>query len=52
LHGEVEKAVKEMRDGKAAGNDDDPRDVLRLLGEDVIKVRQLINNIWNWRVAL
>jgi len=40
-----------MRDKKATG-DDMPGDVLRLLGEDGLKlVIQLINNMWNRRVA-
>jgi hypothetical protein len=34
----VEKAVKEMRDKKATGDDDVPGDVLKLLGEDDIKL--------------
>jgi hypothetical protein len=33
LHGEVEKAVKEMRDKKAVGDDDVPAAVLKMLGE-------------------
>jgi hypothetical protein len=42
----VEKAVKEMRDKKATGDDNVPLDVLRLLGEDGLKLMiQLINNI-------
>ena len=40
-----------MRDKKATG-DDRPGDVLSLLGEDGLKLMfQLINNMWNWRVA-
>jgi hypothetical protein len=43
----VEKAIKEMRDKKAIGDDDVPGDVLKLLGEDVLRlVTQLINNIY------
>ncbi|PNF17035.1 hypothetical protein B7P43_G00839, partial [Cryptotermes secundus] len=34
LQSEVEKAIKEMRKGKATGDDDVPGDVLKLLGED------------------
>jgi hypothetical protein len=42
----VETAIKEMRDKKATGDDDVPGDVLRLLGEDSLRiVAQLINNI-------
>jgi hypothetical protein len=34
LQSEVEKAINEMRDKKATGDDDVPGDVLKLLGED------------------
>ena len=35
LHSEVGKAIKEMKDKMATGDDDDvPGDVLKLLGED------------------
>jgi hypothetical protein len=34
----VEKAIKEMRDKKATGNDDVSGDVLKLLGEDGLKL--------------
>ena len=33
LQGEVEKAIKEMRNKKATGDDDVPGDVLKLLGK-------------------
>ena len=33
LRCEVEKAIKEMRNGKATGDNDVPGDVLKLLGE-------------------
>ena len=33
LQSEVEKAIKEMRNKKATGDDDVPGDVLKLLGE-------------------
>jgi len=33
LQNEVEKAIKEMRNKKATGDDDVPGDVLKLLGE-------------------
>jgi hypothetical protein len=35
-----------MRDKKATGNDDMPGDVLNLLGEDGLKMTQLISNIY------
>ena len=38
LHREVVKAIKEMKDKKAIGNDDVPGDVLKLLGEDGLKI--------------
>jgi hypothetical protein len=42
----VEKAIKEMGDKKATG-DDVPGDVLKLLGEDGLKLMiQLINSIY------
>jgi hypothetical protein len=41
----VEKAIKEMRDKKAAGDDDVPVEALKLLGEDGLNLMtQLINN--------
>jgi hypothetical protein len=43
----VEKAFKEMRDKKATGDDDVPWDVLKLLGEDSLRImKQLIKNIY------
>jgi hypothetical protein len=43
----VEKAIKEMRDKKATGDDDVPGDVLNLLGEDGLRLMtQLINIIY------
>jgi hypothetical protein len=43
----VEKAIKEMRDKKATGDDGVPGDVLKLLGEDGLKLMtQLINSIY------
>jgi hypothetical protein len=43
----VEKAIKEMRDKKATGDDDVPGDVLQLLGEDGLRLMtQLINSIY------
>jgi hypothetical protein len=47
LHSEVEKAIKEMRDKKATGDDDIPVEVLKLLGEDGLNLMtQLINNVY------
>ena len=34
----MEKAIKEMRNKKATGDDDVPGDVLKLLGEDGLKI--------------
>jgi hypothetical protein len=34
----VEKAIKEMRNKKATGDDDVPADVLKLLGEGGLKI--------------
>jgi hypothetical protein len=43
----VEKATKEMRDKKATGDDDVPGDVLKLLGEDGLRLMtQLINSMY------
>jgi hypothetical protein len=43
----VEKAIKEMRDKKATGDDDVPGDVLKLLGEDALRIMiYLISNIY------
>ena len=38
LQSEVEKAIKEIRNIKATGDDDVPGDVLKLLGEDGLKI--------------
>ena len=38
LQSEVEKAIKEMRNRKATGDDDIPGDVLKLLGEGDLKI--------------
>jgi hypothetical protein len=47
LPSEVEKAMKDMKDKKATGGDDVPGDVLKLLGEDGLKLMtQLINSIY------
>jgi len=46
LQSEEEKAVKEMRNRKATGDDDVPGDVLKLLGEGGLKIlTKLINTI-------
>jgi len=46
LRSEVEKAIKEMRNKKATGDDDVPGDVLKLLGEGGLKImKKLINTI-------
>jgi hypothetical protein len=43
----VEKAIKEMRNKKAAGDDDVPGDVLKLFGEGGLKImKKLINIIY------
>jgi hypothetical protein len=43
----VEKAIKEMRDKKATGDDGVPGDVLKLLGEDGVRLMtQMINSIY------
>ena len=43
----MEKAIKEMRNKKATGHDDVPRDVLKLLGEGGLKIlTKLINTIY------
>jgi len=47
LQSEVEKAIKEMRNKKATGDDDVPADVLKLLGDDGLKIMtKLINTIY------
>jgi hypothetical protein len=47
LQSEVEKAIKEMRNKKATGDDDVPGDVLKLLGEGGLKImKKLINTIY------
>jgi len=47
LQSEVEKTIKEMRNRKATGDDDVPRDVLKLLGEGGLKIlTKLINTIY------
>jgi len=38
LQSEVEKAIKDMRNNKATGDDDIPGDVLKLLGEGGLKI--------------
>jgi len=47
LESEVKKAIKEMRNKKATGDDDVPGDVLKLLGEGGMKIiKKLINTIY------
>ena len=47
LQSELEKAIKEMRNKKATGDDDVPGDVLKLLGEGGLKIlTKLINTIY------
>ena len=47
LQGEVEKAIKEMRNRKATGDDDVPGDELKLLGEGGLKIlTKLINTTY------
>ena len=47
MQSEVEKAIKEMRNKKATGDDDVPGDVLKLLGEGGLKIMmKLINTIY------
>jgi hypothetical protein len=48
LHSEVEKAIKEMRNKKATGDDDVPGVVLKLMGEGGLKIMtKLINTIYD-----
>jgi len=47
LQSEVEKAIKEMRNKKATGDDDVLGDVLKLMGEGGLKImKKLINTIY------
>jgi len=47
LQSKVEKAIKEMRNKKATGDDVIPGDVLKLLGEGGLKImKKLINTIY------
>ena len=47
LQSEVEKSIKEMKNKKVTGDDDVPGDVLKLLGEDGLKIMmKLINTIY------
>jgi len=47
LQSDVEKAIKEIRNKKATGDDDVPGDVLKLLGECGLKIMtKLINTIY------
>jgi hypothetical protein len=52
LQSEVEKAIKEMRDKKATGDDDLPGDVLKFLGEGgLTNDTDDQQHVCNWRVA-
>ena len=47
MQSEVEKAIKKMRNKKTTGDDDVPGDVLKLLGEGILKIMtKLINTIY------
>jgi hypothetical protein len=47
LCSEVEKAIKEMRDKRATGDDDVPMEALKLLGDDGLNLlTQLVNNTY------
>jgi hypothetical protein len=45
LQSEVEKAIQELRNKKATGDDDVPGDVLKLFGEGGLKVMSKLINI-------
>ena len=45
LQSEVEKAIKEMRNKKATGDDDIPGDVFKLLGEGGLKHLQVYHHL-------
>ena len=50
LQSEVEKAIKEMGNRKATGEDDIPGDVLKLLGKGGLKIpKKLSNTVHNTR---
>ena len=52
LESGVKKAAKEVRNKKATGDDDVPRDVLKLLGEGGLNNDEIDqHHLWNWRVA-
>jgi hypothetical protein len=43
----VGKAIKEMKDKKATGDDNVPEDILKMLGEDGLRIEiQLFNKIY------
>ena len=44
LQSKVEKAIKEMGNKKATGDDDIPGDVHKLLGEDSSKIMKILGN--------
>jgi hypothetical protein len=43
LQSDTEKAIKEIKNKKATGDDDEPGDVLKLLGEGGLKVMKKID---------
>ena len=48
----MEKAIKEMRNRKATGDDDVPGDALKLLGEGGLKIlTKLINTVYGPRTS-
>jgi len=49
LRSKVENASNGMRGKKAAGNDDVSGDVIKVLGEDGLRI--MTQRIWKWRVA-
>ena len=50
MHSVMERAIAEMKDNKATGDDYVPGDLLKLFGEDALRtVTQLINNIYETR---
>ena len=45
----MEKAMRGVRGKKATGSDDVTGDVLKVLGEDSLRI--MTQHVWNWRVA-
>lgn len=46
MQSEVKKAIKEMRDKKPTGQDDVHGDMLKLLGEDGLRIMTQLTNIY------